>query len=171
MNQDKAKCLDCMDKIKRGLDAFGFRCMMTSNKETILCKVYGDEPYNTGTNTVVSSSYTVATTPTTCPVSMNSTGTCPYTACKYPNATCHLHGSNDNDSSSADNNDNEIAGKLETIGKFSGCLFRIMPNDIYTGLFLHAIKLHGETCDLKMSFEYNENSIVEIINIIKFLVE
>ena len=145
MEQNKAKCLDCMEKIKRRLDETGFSTFMTPDKENVLCKVSANGLANT-TKLVYSNTNT---SNTTCPhVTATS---CPHTACKYPNVKCSHH-----NHINSDNNDyNNTLESTVSIGDNS--VFRIMPNDIYTGLFLHVIKLHGEICELKMSFEYNEN--------------
>lgn len=166
MNQNKMKCIQAMDKIKRNLDNFGFSNIMTNDKMNILCKVPGDYSSNNKVSGATSISTSIVTT---CPHSLKETG-CPYTVCKYPNSTCHFHSNTGNDSS-ADNSDSSVSeGLLEVSGIYYSSLFRIFPTDIHDGLFLHVIKLHGETCDLKMTFSYEDTAIVEIINIIKFLV-
>lgn len=52
----------------------------------------------------------------------------------------------------------------------SDCLFRIKPSDTYNGIQLHAVILHGETCELKMLFNYNSDGIKELVDVINFLV-
>ena len=167
MNQNKQECIKYMDKVKKQLDSLGLSTIMTSNKENILCKVPGDYK-NSNTGTALNTSYSIANT---CPHAATSNA-CPYTVCKYPNAACHHHNNGNMSDGSTSNTDNSnncvLSGTLET---YSGSLFRIMPNDIYSGLFLHAIKLHGETCDLKMSFDYSDDAVKELVNVIKFLVE
>ena len=176
MDQNKQKCIECMDKIKRVLDSTGFATFMTTNKENILCKYSSSDSINVNNdnNNSNNNTNTVAVI-SSCPVARSS-AKCPYPKCIYPSsATCHLHSANkednnDSNNSSSDNNTNFV-GLGETIDKYTGSLFRIRPNDIYTGLSLHAIKLHGETCELKMSFDYDDNGVLEIVNIIRFLVK
>ena len=169
MDQNKPKCIDAMDKIKRKLDSLGLNTIMTSDKENILCKVSGDFEFKDNTNTINNFNKTVTGK---CPATINSNITnCPYTACKYPNATCHLHKESNANNSNSTNTDNTNSNNsmCETLNVYSGSLFRIMPNDIHTGIFLHVIKLHGETCDLKMSFNYDNP--LELVEIIKFLLK
>lgn len=159
--QDLQRCISCMDKIKKGLDNFGFSTIMTNDKTNILCKVSGYG--NNDANTVSVKNTAVATT---CPHSASATK-CPYTACMYPNSSCHLHSTNNGTDGSTDSSEN--SGIL--VEGYAGSLFRIMVNDLKSGLFLHVIKLHGETSDLKMSFGYSNQDVIEIINVIKFLVD
>lgn len=166
---DKLKCLACMDKIKKQLDYLGLNYIMTSDKENILCKVYGDVSFgNSGSNGSNTSEGTT-TLPShihVCPDSLNRTH-CPHTACIYPKAQCHLH-SAPQIGNESNNTEGETTNKVSA--KFTGCLFRIMPTDIYNGIFLHAIKLHGETCDLKMTFDFDDNGAIEVVNVLKFLI-
>lgn len=164
---DKLKCLACMDKIKRKLDSLGLNYIMTSDRENILCKVYGDVSFGNGGNDSTNNGNGATQLPShvhVCPHSLNHTN-CPYTACKYPNMKCHIH-----NATQLGNTSSDIEGETsnETSAKFTGSLFRIMPTDIYNGIFLHAIKLHGETCDLKMTFSYNKDD--EIVRVLKFLI-
>ena len=162
---DINKCRECMNKIRRRLEELGINFIMTTanNRDTILCKF--------SSSTDNSNSVKVTTVGTSlvssCPY-MNSNSSCPYTACKYPGVNCHKHNANTNNGGNIDS-DNNGSGALEAIMVPRCSLFRIMPNDTNTGIFLHAIKLHGEVCDLKMSFEYTDPT--EIINVIKFLSE
>lgn len=170
MNQNKHECIKYMDKIKKQLDSFGFDSIITSNKENILCKVPGDFKATNNSTAIVKTTGVGLTT--TCPHTASSA--CPYTACRYPNATCHHHNHNignvgNNNNGNNSNNDND--GALEAIGVCSCSLFRIMPTDIHNGLFLHVIKLHGETCELKMTFECSDDGATELVNVLKFLVE
>ena len=159
MEQNKPKCLDCMEKIKKKLEDNKFDILMTSNRENILCKVSEDWTDNTKPAVVKT-----VNTASSCPHTLSTK--CPYSTCMHPNTTCPHHNT-ENGTTNDSNGNNGIVSELSSIG---GCtLFRIFPNDIYSGLFLHVIILHGEVCDLKMSFEYNENGIADIINIIKFL--
>ena len=170
MNQNKQKCIECMEKINRRLFNLGFATFMTTDKENILCKVSSSvSEVNKDSNSSSNNSIAVINT---CPVARSS-AKCPYPTCIYPKATCHLHSvdKDNNSSSSNENNENTLVGLGETIDKYAGSLFRVMPNDIHTGLLLHTIKLHGETCELKMSFGYEENDVLEIVNVIRFLVK
>lgn len=158
MDQNKSECLRCMEQIKRRLDNLGLSTIMTSNKENILCKSTGEESLN--------STKSISTTnlASKCP-SMTVDGKCPHTSCKYPNASCHIH----NTGNMSGSNDTTL---LPSVLETCGCsLFRIMPTDIHSGIFLHVIKLHGEMCELKMTFDYTDTGVTELVNIIKFLVE
>ena len=176
MDQNKQKCIECMEKIKKRLDNLGFATIMTTNRENILCKYSSSDSINMNneTNNSNNNNANAVAVINSCPVARSS-AKCPYPKCIYPSATCHLHSTdkednNDSNNSSNDTNTNFV-GLGETIDKYAGSLFRIMPNDIHTGLLLHAIKLHGETCELKMSFDYDDNGVLEIVNIIRFLVK
>lgn len=159
-DQDKLKCLACIDKISTKLGNLGLSFFMTSDRKNILCKTYGTVSFDGIVNNESSN-----TGATTCPHSTSSS--CPHTVCKYPKASCHYHNAHNigNNSNNTDDDTNKLPDK------FTGCLFRITPTDIYNGIFLHAIKLHGETCDLKMTFNYDEAGATELVNIIKFLVK
>lgn len=163
MEPKRQECFKCMDKIKKKLDGLGLSNIMTSDKENILCKVYGGD--NTNINTAAATADTYSGK---CPYSNFSS--CPYTSCRYPNSTCHHH-SAENENNSNSNNDSTLSDNLKVFEIYSDSLFRIMPTDIYTGIFLHVIKFHGETCELKMTFEYTDNGVEDIINTIKFLIE
>ena len=171
---DKLKCIACMDKIKRKLDNLGLQYIMTSDKENILCKVYGDVSFNNGGNETGNSNISGGTTQLpshihVCPHSLNQSN-CPYTACKYPNMKCYCHNAADLGNNSNNTESDNNSSNTESPAKFTGCLFRIMPTDIYNGIFLHAIKLHGETCDLKMTFNFDDNAATELIEVLKFLI-
>lgn len=179
MDSNKLECLKCMDNIKKRLDNLGFSTLMTGDKKNILCKYSGGD-LTTGlgdkniSNVTSSNSITATTMATTCPVSRSS-AKCPYPSCIYPSSQCHLHRPGDNtesgteSDSSKEDKDTCVVG--ETLEVYTGSLFRIMPNDIYSGLLLHVIKLHGETCELKMPFDYTETGVMELVNVIKFLVK
>lgn len=143
-DQNKNKCIEMMNKIKRFLENNNYAFIMTSDKENILLKM--------GIYKNIKSS----TVSHTCPALTNGVTNCPYTACKYPNYTCSSH------SHSGSNNNNNVSDKSD----FG--LIRFMINDLHTGIFMHVIQLHGEESDLKMSFDYDYN-IDEITSIIKFL--
>ena len=167
---DKMKCLACMDKIQTKLGNLGLSFFMTSDRENILCKTYGDISFDNGSSNGSSNNGNGTTTLPShvhvCPHSLNHTN-CPYTACKYPNMKCHIH-----NAAQLGNTSNDTEGETSNVtsAKFTGCLFRIMPTDIYNGIFLHVIKLHGETCDLKMTFSFGDNGATELVEIIKFLI-
>lgn len=168
MNQNKQKCIECMDKINRKLFNLGFATFMTTDKENILCKVSSStSEINKENNESNNNSIAVINS---CPVARSS-AKCPYPTCIYPSATCHLHSVNNGNNNSSDENNGTTSGTGEILDKYAGSLFRVMSNDIHTGLLLHAIKLHGETCDLKMSFGYTDNDVLEIVNVIRFLVK
>ena len=170
MNQNKQKCIECMEKINRRVSNMGFATLMTTYKENILCKVSSSASEVNKDNSSSTSSDSSIAVINACPVSRSS-AKCPYPTCIYPKATCHLHSVNNGNNNSSDENNETTVGTGEILDKYAGSLFRVMPNDIHTGLLLHTIKLHGETCDLKMSFGYTDNDVLEIVNIIRFLVK
>ena len=161
---DKAKCLVGMDKIKKKLNNLGLNCIMTSDRENILCKSYGDASFDNVSNSSTNNSTTLPSHNYVCPDSIGHSH-CPHTVCKYPKAQCHMHSAYQIGNES-NNPEGDTSNKLSE--KFTGCLFRIMPTDIYNGIFLHTIKLHGETCDLKMTFSYDD--IDELVEVLKFLI-
>ena len=167
MTENKAK--ECMNKIKRRLEELKINFIMTTanNRDNILCKIPGLSDNSNDTKVVT----TGATLPaTTCPY-MHSNSTCPYTACKYPGVQCHKHNPNTGNGSSVDSGNSSTSGALEAIMIPRCSLFRIMPTDTFSGIFLHVIKLHGEICDLKMTFEYTDTGVADLIDVIKFLSE
>lgn len=167
MEQNKSKCIECMDKIKRKLNELGYSILMTNNKENILCKVSDVKTNNYNTELTVVNTGASTVSPN-CPYANNTSTNCPYSVCKYPSTQCHKHGSSDIGNNATDSNTEAI---LEAITVPRCSLFRIRPDDIYTGLFLHVVKLHGEICELKMSFEYNDSGVAELISVINFLVK
>lgn len=92
-----------------------------------------------------------------------STSTCP----SYKNGKCVTTNTCDRADCPLHNNSNN-----QTITSYSknDCLFRIMPSDLNTSISLHVIILHGETCELKMSFDYDNDGVQKIVDVINFLV-
>lgn len=162
---EKAKSLACMDKIAKKLDNLELQYIMTSDRENILCKTYSSVSFND--NAVNGGTTNTPSTSTTCPHS--SSGTCPHPVCKYPKAQCQYHMAKQMGNTYGVTEEVDASITLST--KLPECLFRITPTDIYNGIFLHVIKLHGEKCDLKMTFSYGDNGASELVNIIKFLVK
>ena len=162
-DQDEMKCLACMDKIMAKLGNLGLSFFMTSDKKNILCKTYGYVSFDAITGGATTN--TPSSSTTTCPHSIAGSP-CPYTICKYPNAQCHYHSALMIGNASNNTSDEDL-----TCNRVVGCLFRITPTDIYNGIFLHVIKLHGEKCDLKMTFNMDDSGASELVNLIQFLVE
>ena len=158
MVQQITKCKDSIKKIKKLLDDNGYNVLHVD--DNILCKTPRKYVLNKG---IINS--------TSCKLLISYGGnqsklcgytTCPYTACSIPKEDCPLFkGSGSNEGSS---NTSNIAYNSDD------CLFRIMPTDIYNGIFLHVIFLHGEHCDLKMTFDIDNDSLKDIVNVINFLV-
>ena len=150
MEPNKKQCLDSMRKIEDKLKESGFNIKVLKNSRysDILCK---------GTkNKVISSRslrsvYNCSLSRSNCNITIDSD--CPYQSGCTDIQNCPLHNTNNNSSS--------ISGS-------SDCLFRIRPTDTYNGIFLHAIKLNGETCDLKITF--NSNTVEEIVETINYLI-
>ena len=140
MNQDLHKCIAAMDKLKKNLDNLKIESLITKDKMNILCKVSSKRNLTRSTPKVICPD----TTPTKCP----------HSECKHPGFVCNHKATPIND---------------KEFDYAYGTLFRIMVNDIHDGLFLHVIKLDGEKCDLKMSFNYDGSGIAEIIEVIEFL--
>ena len=149
-DQNKPKCIASMDKIKRKLDVLGVNSIITRDKENILCKF--DSSWKLSNNDIKS-----------CPAVTSNASCCSHSTCTLP-IQCELHRNNGNNS-----NDENTTTESNTISS-DDSLFRIVPTDIYDGLFLHVIKLHGEVCELKMSFDYSDEGITELIDVLLFLV-
>lgn len=169
MELNVMKCQDFMDKIKKSLQDSGYNILKVNNN--VLCKTprtsVNKYKYSNGTNLPCLTDATSSSARKyQCP--KNTSGcidesftncTCSG-ACNIVPGDCPLH------NGSSNNNSNTNLGSY---GK-SDCLFRIMPTDIYNGIFLHAIFLHGEHTDLKMTFGYEHEDIMKIVETINFLV-
>ena len=141
--------------------------------DDILCKTPRKSTLTTNYEYNSSSTIGVSTSAVegyTCP--MNAAGHINKHKCSCTHSgTCTVHHNNcpiQNGSINNDSSSNSGSGNAAYSG--NDCLFRIMPTDIYNGIFLHAIIIHGEHCDLKMTIEYNDKCANEIVNIINFLV-
>lgn len=173
MEQKVFECKDCIRRIKRKLEDNGYNILKVD--DNILCKTPKVLTQNNTEVITYASSRTV--TGTTCPVNMNgcihpNKTSCTYTGnCTVDSSKCPIHGNNNNNNSDNSGSSSNTGNNTSGINNNSECLFRIMPTDIYNGVFLHAIILRGEHCDLKMTFIYDEdNTVKDVIDVINFLV-
>lgn len=160
MDQNVLKCQECMNRIKKKLDELGYSNIMYQNN--ILVKAPRlSHASKIGGGIKISQS---ATSECKCRGSIISdTIGCPYrNTCNVDKNDCPLNNKDCNCEFPSDNNNKFTSGY--------DCLFRVRPSDIQNGITLHAIILHGETCELKMLFEPNINGENEIIKTIQFLV-
>lgn len=157
--QNVMECKECIKKLKKKLEDNGFNILCvnddiliktprrsvlsrTNSLTTSSCKIREKCPHN--------AAGAIDTTNKTCTCSGN---------CNIEQSKCPVYnGSLNNGNSSNSNNSNSV------------CLFRIRPTDIYNGIFLHAITLYNEECDLKMTFGYDSVAINQIISVLNFLV-
>ena len=157
MEQNIAKCKECIKKLKKKFEENRFNILKVN--DNILLKISTDS-LNTSINTSVSNVNKI------CPI--NPAG------CIHDNHSCTHSGNCHIDHSKCpicgNNNGNNTSGIPSDIQKERLSLFRIRPTDTYNGIFLHAIILYGEECDLKMTFGYDDESISQIIETIKFLI-
>lgn len=151
MEPNKKQCLDSMRKIEDKLKESGFsiKVLKNSRYSDILCK---GTKYKVISSRSLRSVYNCSLSRANCNITADSD--CPYQNGCADIANCPLHNMNNNNSSSTNTG--------------SDCLFRIRPTDTYNGIFLHAIKLNGEICDLKITFE--SDTVEEIIDIISYLI-
>lgn len=175
MEQNVVECKDCIRRIKKKLEDTGYNIIVIN--DDILCKTPKKSTQVTTGGTLATYTSSRALSGTTCPLNtagcIHSNGkSCTHSgACHVDSSKCPIHGNNNNSNSNTGNNSNSNEGTLEAISSYSDFLFRIRPTDIYNGIFLHAIILHGEHCDLKMTFSYDTDKVNDIINVINFLVE
>lgn len=149
--ENKKLCLDTMRRIEDKLKEAGYNIKILKNAKytDILCKGYRS---NIISSKSLRSTYNCALSRTNCNISADSD--CPYQNGCTDIGNCPLHNNNANNNSSNKNG--------------SDSLFRIRPTDTYNGIFLHAIKLNGETCDLKITF--NPDTVDEVIETINYLI-
>ena len=168
--QDKQKCIDCLKNIKKLLINNGYK-VFEIDDENILCRT----PKNALSRTqVTSSNYNtslVSISGIICPANSQGvidkdTKTCTCSSCSIHQSNCPLgdicNGSNN---SSSDNNTSN-----NTSGNNSDNLFRVKVSDNYFGINVHAIILRGEMCELKMSFDFNKESVQHVVDVIEFLI-
>lgn len=160
MEQNIQQCKECIKKIKKALDESGYNCIKTG--DNILCKT----PRRSTITTVnkVPLLMDKSSSAATCICPLNAAGTidknnnCTCSGvCNVPQSSCPVC------SGSSNGTGNTYYGSADH-------LYRIMPTDIYNGIFLHVILLQGEHVDLKMTFGYDKDAIQELINTINFLV-
>ena len=163
MVQQITKCKDSIKKIKKLLDDNGYNVLHVD--DNILCKTPRKSILNRGVTNLSTTNATSCKLLISCGGNQSKLcgyNTCPYTGCSIPKKDCPLfNGFGGNEGSSDTPN---------TAYNSDDCLFRIMPTDIYNGIFLHVIFLHGEHCDLKMTFDIDSDSLKDIVNVINFLV-
>lgn len=151
--QDKLQCKECIKKLKKKLEENGFNIL----------KVNDDILIKTSRRSVLNRSVSVATRAHSCPVNAAGSitnGSCTCSGnCTIESKNCPVcNGTANSGNNTSDSNNNSV------------CLFRIRPTDIYNGIFLHAITLYNEECDLKMTFGYDTEAINQIMAVLNFLV-
>lgn len=163
MEQNVLKCQECIKRLKRKLDKLGYASIVSDNN--ILVKASKSSLAYASKNGKGIKISMLATSNCKCRGSVidESIG-CPYKAsCNVEENDCPLNNKNCNCTPVGGNNSNKFTGDYD-------CLFRIRPSDIQNGITLYAIILHGESCELKMLFDYDINGENEIIDTLQFLV-
>lgn len=170
--QDKLQCQECIKKLKKKLEENGFNILKVNDdiliktpKRTVMINSMNYNNYNNDTTAIA-----VATN--RCPVNSNGCINVSNNTCTYPGTDCGVdkhncpicNGSLNNGNGDSSNTDSNSSNNN------SVCLFRIRPTDIYNGIFLHAVTLYGDECDLKMTFGYDTTAVNQIISVLNFLV-
>ena len=163
MDPNRISCEESIKKIEKKLNEYGYKIITTNHN--ILCKTPRTGK-SVSKKLVYPSDNTTAVTAVTRVCPCNSGGSineynhsCTYAgSCTVTKNDCPLY----NGSLNSETN-------ISSYNK-SDCLFRIKPSDTYNGIQLHAVILHGETCELKMLFNYNTDGIKELVDVINFLV-
>ena len=149
--QNVMECKECIKKLKKKLEDNGFNILCVN--DDILIKTPRRSTLNTA---AVATKYS-------CPV--NSAGSIMYGSCTC-SGNCTIESKNCPVCNGTAN-----SGNSNFINASNGnSLFRIRPTDIYNGIFLHAITLYSEECDLKMTFGYDSVAVTQIINVLNFLI-
>lgn len=192
MEQNTLKCKDTVRKINDKLVALGYNILYNSNYSNILCKTSDVTAEsiaalnkNNGSTSDDAQVYIIRKKCSmlqtgTCSSTITG-GTCMQTGCKLPSVHCPMYNGNNNSNigtntgnNTGSSNDSEVEGDITTeellealtVGNY---LIRIRPTDTYNGVFLHAIMLHNETCDLKMTFDYGDKAVQEVVDTVIFL--
>ena len=179
MKSNIFECSNAMNKIKKKLEVGGYNIINVdtynslSSISNILIKP--TKPVKYAVSTARSSSdiatSTASSSQKVCPFNAAATidmvrCSCTYTGeCKVNHTNCPLM--NGSISGGGNTSSRNTATTNATSGDF---LVRIAPTDIHNGIFLHVIILHGEHCDLKMTFGYDSNGIKNLLETIKFLI-
>ena len=165
MNSNKAKCIEVLNTLKTRLSN-NYDVIMTD--EDLLCKTGKiiKPIINTNTNNNLNTAYP---TVKICPIDNKAIidwGTC--------NCNCHSTCNSANTTNCPLNKVNKQPTSIHPVpnklNKSNECLFRLRPTDINNGIAMHVIILHGEVCELKMTFEAGEKGAVQIVEVINFLV-
>lgn len=190
MEQNILKCKDTIKKINDKLSTLGYNILYNKTCDNILCKTSDvtaesiSALNNKNNNSSDAQVYIIRKNCSklltgTCTSTITG-GTCMQTGCKLPSVHCPMYNGNNNSNqggstTTPDNNenndvDNDItnAELLEALAN-DNYLIRILPTDIHNGVFLHAIMLHNETCDFKMTFEYGDKAVTEVVDTVIFL--
>lgn len=168
MNSNKPLCVNTLKRVKDKLQS-NYDVILI-NEETLLVKPnpntkidIGNSSNNSGTNNNPSTG-----TITVCPMNANA---------NIDNNVCSCHSDCSASSSmrcplnrNNGNTTNDLSNIIKPYSK-GECLFRISPNDIYSGLAMHVLIIHNESTDLKMKFELSDKAIIQIVETINFLVK
>lgn len=185
---NKPKCSDTIRKVHDKLEIFGYNMLYHSKYDNILCKTSDvtaesvEEILDNNSDDEKSAVYIIRKK-----CSMVQTGNCSatisnsicsHTGCKLPSKHCPMYNQNtgnigggNNSNTSGDNSskDESSISNSELLEALYNYLIRIRPTDTYNGIFLHAIMLNNETCDLKMTFNYGDDAVQEIVDTVIFL--
>lgn len=193
MEQNIHKCSETVRKVNDKLIDLGYNILYNSTYDNILCKtsdVTAESIAELNKNNSDNDEAQVYIIRKKCSMLNTGTctstiagGTCIQTGCKLPSTHCPMYNQNQNTgnntagngnntgnnstNSSGENNDNED-GLLDTL-HCNNYLIRIRPTDTYNGIFLHAIMLNNETCDLKMTFDYGSQGVRDVVDTVIFL--
>ena len=160
--QNVLECKECIKKLQKKLEENGFNILVIN--DDILVKT----PRKLTLTTRTATSTTICNTKYSCPY--NCSG---FIDCGDKSCTCSGNCNVDHSKCPVCNgsvNEGNSSNSNNTSSDNGTCLFRIRPTDIYNGIFLHAITLHNEECDLKMTFGYDLNAVTQIINVLNFLI-
>lgn len=170
---NKQECVKFIDLLHKSLSKYGYQVLLVG--EDILCKtprIKNTTDLNNNTNNIADTSNNKLCPVNTSGIINTQNHTCTCYNCEVSPSDCPLKSDsslNENKPSSGDQNNNSNSNTSTVSRKPLRSLFRIRPSDNYNSIFLHAITLRGEESDLKMSFEYNNNQISKVIEVINFL--
>ena len=168
--QNVCECKECIKKLKKKLEENGFNILVVN--DDILIKT--PKKLSVKLLSYNSDSATAVGLPKQkCPVNGggyidHTNCTCTYMGnnCGVDKHNCPICNGTINNSGNSSNSSNN---NTDTSNSNSISLFRIRPTDIYNGIFLHAVTLYGEECDLKMTFGYDLKAINQILSVLNFL--
>lgn len=164
MNANKAVCLAGLKEVKEKLQN-NYDVILIDEK-TLLVKPNPNTMIKINTSVPSSNTLPATGTITVCPMNSNAS---------ISGNTCSCHSECSSTSShmcplNKNNGNNNMANIIKPFSK-GECLFRLSPTDTYNGIFLHAIIIHNESTDLKMTFGYDDKGVIQMVETINFLVK